>query len=99
MPRFYNLRQDPYEKVFDESLDFMMSQEAPNLWRVVFLQQQVGKLGESLIAYPPMQKGASFGNPGGRCGQPEQLGRRPAWRRQTPSRMALRLALYSSFVT
>jgi arylsulfatase len=61
MPRFYNLRQDPYEKVFDESLDFMMSQEAPNLWRVVFLQQQVGKLGESLIAYPPMQKGASFG--------------------------------------
>jgi len=61
MPRPYNLGQDPYEKVYDESLDFMMSQEGPNIWRSVFLQQQVAKLGESLIAYPPMQKGASFG--------------------------------------
>jgi arylsulfatase len=61
MPHFYNLRQDPYEKAFDESLDFMMSQEAPNLWRAVFLQQQIGKLGETFIAYPPMQEGGSFG--------------------------------------
>ena len=51
----------PDEKAFDESLDFMMSQEGTNMWRSVFLQQQVAKLGESLIAYPPMQEGESFG--------------------------------------
>ncbi len=51
----------PDEKAFDESLDFMMRLEGPNLWRGVFLQQKVAKLGESLIAYPPMQEGASFG--------------------------------------
>ena len=61
MPRMYNLGQDPYEKAFDESLDFMMSLEGPNMWRGVFLQQKVAKLGESLIAYPPMQEGAAFG--------------------------------------
>ena len=61
MPRVYNLGQDPYEKAYSESLDFMLSLVGPNMWRTVFLQQQVAKLGESLIAYPPMQEGASFG--------------------------------------
>jgi arylsulfatase len=61
MPRVYNLGQDPYEKAYSDSLDFMMSLVGPNMWRGVFLQQQVAKLGESLIAYPPMQEGAAFG--------------------------------------
>jgi arylsulfatase len=61
MPRIYNLGQDPYEKAYSDSLDFMLSLVGPNMWRGVFLQQKVAKLGESLIAYPPMQEGASFG--------------------------------------
>jgi arylsulfatase len=61
MPRVYNLGQDPYEKAYSDSLDFMLSLVGPNMWRGVFLQQKVAELGESLIAYPPMQEGASFG--------------------------------------
>jgi arylsulfatase len=60
MPRFINLRQDPYERIFDESFDFFMSNEAVNLWRAVYLQEMVGSLAKSFIEYPPMQKGASF---------------------------------------
>jgi hypothetical protein len=29
-------------------------------WRFVFVQQQVMKLAETAVEYPPMQKGASF---------------------------------------
>jgi hypothetical protein len=29
-------------------------------WRVVFVQQQVAKLGQTAINFPPVQKGASF---------------------------------------
>ena len=29
-------------------------------WRFVFVQQQVAKLAQTAIDYPPMQKGASF---------------------------------------
>jgi arylsulfatase len=61
MPRMYNLGQDPYEKAYSDTKDYMMSLVGPNMWRTVFLQQHVAKLGESLIAYPPMQKGAAFG--------------------------------------
>ena len=60
MPRFFNLRQDPYERSFDESFDFFMSNEAPNLWRAVYLQEMVGDLAQTFIEYPPMQTGASF---------------------------------------
>jgi arylsulfatase len=33
---------------------------AENLWRAVYLQQHVGELAKSAIAYPPLQKAASF---------------------------------------
>ena len=29
-------------------------------WRGVFVQQEVAKLGQTAIDFPPMQKGASF---------------------------------------
>ena len=29
-------------------------------WRGVFVQQEVAKLGQTVIDFPPMQKGASF---------------------------------------
>lgn len=29
-------------------------------WRGVFVQQQVLKLGQTFVQFPPMQKGASF---------------------------------------
>ena len=29
-------------------------------WRFVFVQQQVGKLAQTALEYPPMQRGASF---------------------------------------
>ena len=29
-------------------------------WRFVFVQQEVGKLAETALEYPPMQRGASF---------------------------------------
>lgn len=30
------------------------------IWRFVFVQQEVAKLGESFVEFPPMQKPASF---------------------------------------
>jgi len=33
---------------------------AYEFWRFVFVQQEVGKAAQSLIEFPPMQKGASF---------------------------------------
>ena len=68
MPVLVNLRLDPYEHT-----GFPGSSADANIgsyeyfewfkfefWRFVFVQQQVGKLAQSAIDYPPMQKGASF---------------------------------------
>ena len=33
---------------------------AYQFWRGVFVQQEVAKLGQTAIEFPPMQKGASF---------------------------------------
>ncbi len=33
---------------------------AYEFWRYVFIQQEVAKLAQSMIGYPPMQPGASF---------------------------------------
>jgi hypothetical protein len=29
-------------------------------WRFVYVQQEIGKAAQTIIAYPPMQKGATF---------------------------------------
>jgi arylsulfatase A-like enzyme len=68
MPTITNIRQDPFERTSSlrgESLndmgggylnDFM----AREFWRFVVVQQQVAKLAETAIEYPPMQAPATF---------------------------------------
>lgn len=62
-PRIYNLRTDPFERMgFDPNESFMSFEHfyGQNFWRLVFMQQQVAKLAQTAIDYPPMQAGASF---------------------------------------
>jgi arylsulfatase A-like enzyme len=60
-PIVTNLRLDPYERTqFDKAPPQMMEFMAHEFWRFVFVQQEVQKLAQSFIDYPPMQKGASF---------------------------------------
>lgn len=58
-PLIYNLRLDPFERT-NRSMGYGMDFFAHEFWRFVFVQQQVAELGESFVAYPPMQPGASF---------------------------------------
>jgi arylsulfatase len=65
MPIITNLRLDPYERT---GLNVNIQGGSINnynwfayeFWRGVFVQQEVAKLGQTAIEYPPMQKGASF---------------------------------------
>jgi len=62
-PRIYNLRLDPFERMgFDPNESFMSFEHfyGQNFWRLVFLQQEVGKLAKTAIEYPPLQASASF---------------------------------------
>ena len=60
-PIIANLRLDPFERTDPSkapaSLSDFMGRE---MWRFVFVQDEVQKLGQSFIDFPPMQKGASF---------------------------------------
>jgi arylsulfatase A-like enzyme len=59
-PGIYNLRLDPFEKMnLGESL-FAANWWAFEFWRFVFVQQEVAKLAQTAIDFPPMQPGASF---------------------------------------
>jgi len=59
-PGIYNLRLDPFEKMnLNESL-FAANWWAFEFWRFVFIQQEVGKLAQTALDFPPMQPGASF---------------------------------------
>jgi len=63
-PILTNLRLDPYERTGMPSAaggslayyNWFVNQ----FWRFVFVQQVVGKLGQTAIDFPPMQPGASF---------------------------------------
>ncbi len=63
-PIISNLRLDPFERMqFQkgnngsfEFVDFYIHE----FWRFVFLQQEVAKYAETFVAFPPMQRGASF---------------------------------------
>jgi arylsulfatase len=62
-PNMYNLRLDPFERLGYKPHESWMSFEhffGQNLWRTVFLQQEVVKLAETANDYPPMQAAASF---------------------------------------
>ena len=55
-----NLRLDPFERTgLSGSLE-LFNWFAYEFWRFVFVQQEVAKVGETSIEFPPMQKGASF---------------------------------------
>ncbi|HXX51196.1 MAG TPA: arylsulfatase [Xanthobacteraceae bacterium] len=68
MPSIVNLRQDPFERtpsIRGENLNdlgggYMNDFYAREFWRFVLVQQQVAKLAETAINYPPMQAPASF---------------------------------------
>ena len=66
MPGIVNLRQDPFApSIRGETLNglgggYMNAFYAREFWRFVLVQQEVAKLAQTAIDFPPMQKGASF---------------------------------------
>jgi arylsulfatase len=66
VPYLTNLRLDPFERTgWPENGTKNGAQEyfswfQYEFWRFVFVQQEVAKLAQTAIEYPPMQKGASF---------------------------------------
>jgi arylsulfatase len=62
MPRVYNLRLDPFERMGYQpgQSKTAFGYTVQNLWRAVFLQQHVAELAKSAIEYPPLQQSASF---------------------------------------
>jgi arylsulfatase A-like enzyme len=59
-PILVNLRLDPFERTgLSGSLNFY-SFYIHEFWRFTFVQQEVAKVGETFVEFPPMQKGASF---------------------------------------
>jgi arylsulfatase A-like enzyme len=63
-PILTNLRLDPFERTGMPSGDKgslgYYNWFAYEFWRFQFVQQEVGKLAQTAIEFPPMQKGASF---------------------------------------
>lgn len=59
-PGIYNLRLDPFEKMNLGGSLFAANWWAFEFWRYVFIQQEVAKLAQTAIEFPPMQPGASF---------------------------------------
>src|SRR5262245_4113803 len=63
-PSLTNLRLDPFERTGLPSVDKgslgYYNYFAYQFWRFVFVQQQVAKLAQTALEFPPMQKGASF---------------------------------------
>ena len=63
-PILVNLRLDPFERTGMPTATggslFFKDWFAYEFWRFVFVQQVVGKLAQTAIDFPPMQKGASF---------------------------------------
>ncbi len=68
MPGIVNLRQDPFERtpsIRGENLNhlgggYMNDFYAREFWRFVLVQQEVARLAETAVGYPPMQAPASF---------------------------------------
>jgi arylsulfatase len=68
MPTIVNLRQDPFERtpsIRGETLNnlgggYMNDFYAREFWRFVVVQQEVARLAQTAVDYPPMQAPASF---------------------------------------
>jgi arylsulfatase A-like enzyme len=60
IPILVNLRLDPFERTgFTGSVEYFQWFKY-EFWRFVYAQQEVAKLAQTAIEFPPMQKGASF---------------------------------------
>jgi arylsulfatase len=59
-PGLVNLRLDPFERTGVGQSMIAYDWWAYNFWRFVLVQEEVAKLAQTAIEYPPMQKGASF---------------------------------------
>ncbi|HKD36989.1 MAG TPA: hypothetical protein VKB78_09310, partial [Pirellulales bacterium] len=68
MPTIVNIRQDPFERtpsIRGQSMNdlgggYMNDFYGREFWRFVMVQQEVAKLAQTAINYPPMQAPASF---------------------------------------
>jgi arylsulfatase len=59
-PILVNLRLDPFERTGMAGSINYYNWFAFEFWRFVFVQEQVGKLAQTALDFPPMQAGASF---------------------------------------
>jgi arylsulfatase A-like enzyme len=59
-PILSNLRLDPFERYSPVTSMFYANWYVFEFWRLVFVQQEVAKFGESFVGFPPMQPAASF---------------------------------------
>ena len=59
-PILVNLRLDPFERTGMTQSLMYANWYAYEFWRYVAVQQQVGKLAQTALEFPPMQAGASF---------------------------------------
>ena len=59
-PILVNLRLDPYERTGMTGSLAYYNWFAYEFWRFVFVQKEVARAAQSLVEFPPMQKGASF---------------------------------------
>jgi arylsulfatase len=66
-PSITNLRLDPFERLgtpangtLDGGQGSFMQFFMYNFWRFVFVQEEVARLAQTALEFPPMQKGASF---------------------------------------
>jgi arylsulfatase A-like enzyme len=60
MPILTNIRLDPFERTgLSGSLNYY-NFLVHEFWRFTFVQQEVAKVGETFVEFPPLQKGASF---------------------------------------
>ena len=59
-PGIVNLRLDPFERTTIGQSMLAAQWWMYEFWRFVFVQQEVAKLAQTAIDYPPMQPGASF---------------------------------------
>ena len=59
-PILVNIRLDPFERTGLNQSVYAADWWGNEFWRFVYVQQEVGKLAQTAIDFPPMQKGASF---------------------------------------
>ena len=59
-PVLVNFRLDPFERTTLNQSLFAKDWWAFEFWRFVFVQQEIGKYGQTFVEFPPFQKGASF---------------------------------------